>query len=155
MPKWISAVLLSTLSACTVTGPDDSSDGGTAGAASAAGCVAPSGQYQLNYQETGGGCGAQLTQYLTFDGTKQALSPGCDGTNTSTSGGCHDDFDLRCPLSGGYVQRTGSLDWSADGKSAHGTWTLSWVTVTTDSSGQVIATNPVCTSSYTVELIKS
>jgi hypothetical protein len=90
-----------------------------------------------------------------FDGTKQALSAGCSGDYTSSAGGCHDSFSLVCPLTGQQTQQAGALDWTADGKSAQGSMTWSLVTLTTDSSGQVIGTTTVCTSTYTVSVIKT
>ena len=164
MPKlrlW-AALLLSAyaLGACDLVQPNDTgdggSDGGTAGTGSGTSCAAPTGEYQLVYQEAPGGtCGYQYPQYPVLDGSKQVLSAGCTGDYTSSAGGCHDSFSLQCPLTGQYIQRSGSLDWTADGKQAQGTVTLSLVTVTTDSSGQVTATSIACTSTYSITYSKT
>jgi hypothetical protein len=150
------ALFLIAASACTITGPaDESSDGGTDGGSSASSCAAPNGQYALTFQPTGGNCETPLPQYPVFDGTKQASSTGCAGDYTSSAGGCHDSYTLRCPLVGQEIDLSGTYDWNADGKSAQGSMTRSLVTLTTDSSGQVIGTTTVCTSTYTVSLIKT
>jgi hypothetical protein len=149
------ALLLIASSACTISSPDESGDGGTGGTGGSATCVAPSGQYLMSFQETGGNCGAQPSQYPVFDGTKQALSAGCSGDYTSSNGGCHDSFNLSCPLTGQQTQFAGSLDWTPDGKGAHGDMTWSLVTLTTNGSGQVIGTTIVCSSSYSISLVKT
>ncbi len=143
-------------SACTISGPDQSDDGGTdGGSSSPPSCTAPTGQYVLTYQETSGNCPALPSQYPVFDGTKQVLSAGCSGDYTSSTSACHDSFSLQCPSVGQATQLSGTYDWAADGKSAQGSMTYSVVTLTTDSSGQVIGTSPVCTGAYTVTLTKT
>ena len=92
---------------------------------------------------------------MVFDGTKQALSAGCSGDYSSSAGGCHDSFHMVCPLTGQQTEYAGTLDWASDGKNAQGGMTWSLVTLTTDGSGQVIGTSTVCTSTYTVTLVKT
>jgi hypothetical protein len=90
-----------------------------------------------------------------FDGTKQALSAGCSGDYTSSAGGCHDSFNLSCPLTGQQTQFAGSLDWASDGRSAQGSMAWTLVTLTTNSSNQVVGTTIVCSSTYTITLVKT
>jgi hypothetical protein len=143
------------LSACDLGPTDESGDGGSAGSGSVGGCAAPTGQYLLSYQETTGTCGAQYSTSLVFGNNKAALTAGCTGEFRSDASGCHDTFDIQCPLTGQVVERAGTLDWTSDGKSAQGSITVSLSSLTTDGSGIVIATTPVCSSRYTVSLIKT
>lgn len=146
------AVLAISLGACVIDAPNSGDDAGVATTT----CVAPLGLYQLSYQEVSGTCGAQSPVNVVFDGTKQALATGCTtGSVVTSGGGCTDTLQLGCtPLAGQTIQKSGTVDWTSDGKTAHGVVSLSLVTLTTNSAGEVTDTSVACSSTYNVTYAK-
>lgn len=157
--RWRSRLGLLTVSlgcfACTVDlGPhQNSSDAGAGGQGAGPACVPPSGSYQATYRETSGNCGPQLSETLVLSGGQPYAE--CVGDYQQSATGCHGSFSLSCALQPAQTaERSGTLDWSSDGKEAHGSMTVSVETVSRDAAGETQEIHSVCSSSYDFKYIR-